>query len=433
MSENHVHNFKITKVPATCKDKGYTLYKCDCGYEHKIDFTPEGPHKYIKIEEKQPTCTTPGYCKYACEVCGQGGTDTIPPTGHSWGQWSVSNFPTCTQNGMRAHKCQVCGVEEVQPIPATGHVFAGSQKVKGGKNYFCRNCGETIFKPNFFKKHKGGIIALSITTITVAILAALTILLFIPMYYYNTAQKFMDEGNYNEARIYLNKCLDYKDSKKIFKSIEIVGYETEIYEYDNGWEKIEITYDKNLNPITVKNYVYGLLSEKSVYTYDDKGNEKTHVIYDSNDKILKQHMYENTYDTNGRLIQQDDTIYKTEIRFEYDNRGNLVRKAAYDDNIKTWEINYEYDALNNLVCEIHNDSFGEKTQYYFEYNYNNELIRSEWKWYNNKGSLEYSYVYTYNGDGSKLSRIWIDYGSSRTYSSCEYEYKDPIYGIKEDK
>ena len=54
MENNHVHKFEAIKIPATCKERGYTLYKCDCGYEYKEDFTPLGQHNYVKSEEKQP-------------------------------------------------------------------------------------------------------------------------------------------------------------------------------------------------------------------------------------------------------------------------------------------------------------------------------------------------------------------------------------------
>jgi len=34
-NEIHIHKFTDTVIPSTCKECGYTLHKCDCGYEYK--------------------------------------------------------------------------------------------------------------------------------------------------------------------------------------------------------------------------------------------------------------------------------------------------------------------------------------------------------------------------------------------------------------
>ena len=31
----HFHSFEDTDVPATCHERGYTLHRCKCGYEHR--------------------------------------------------------------------------------------------------------------------------------------------------------------------------------------------------------------------------------------------------------------------------------------------------------------------------------------------------------------------------------------------------------------
>lgn len=60
MEQKHIHRFADTVVPSTCKENGYTLHKCHCGYEHKDNFMPLGAHNFQLAEEKLPTCTEYG-------------------------------------------------------------------------------------------------------------------------------------------------------------------------------------------------------------------------------------------------------------------------------------------------------------------------------------------------------------------------------------
>ena len=42
----HEHSYVQTVVAPTCKDKGYTLHKCNCGEEYKDNYTAIGTHNY---------------------------------------------------------------------------------------------------------------------------------------------------------------------------------------------------------------------------------------------------------------------------------------------------------------------------------------------------------------------------------------------------
>ena len=87
-SNNHVHTFNDTVVPATCKEIGYTLHKCECGDEHKDNFTNIANHDFKKFDEVAPTCTEAGKVTYRCEVCDKEKVDTVAPLGHDWGEWN---------------------------------------------------------------------------------------------------------------------------------------------------------------------------------------------------------------------------------------------------------------------------------------------------------------------------------------------------------
>ena len=60
-NQNHVHSFVDTVVPATCKEKGYTLHRCECGYEYADQYTPPtNKHSFVILQQVNPTCTEGG-------------------------------------------------------------------------------------------------------------------------------------------------------------------------------------------------------------------------------------------------------------------------------------------------------------------------------------------------------------------------------------
>ncbi len=55
----HTHKYKTIKIAPTCTEQGYTLYRCDCGYEYKNNFV-QPKHDYVLVEYIEPTCETDG-------------------------------------------------------------------------------------------------------------------------------------------------------------------------------------------------------------------------------------------------------------------------------------------------------------------------------------------------------------------------------------
>lgn len=143
----HVHKFRETVVPPTCKENGYTLYTCDCGYEHKSNFKPIVDHSYQTTEAVPATCTEPGQATAVCTVCGERIVQSIPPLGHDYGHWVVKDYPTCQTEGTRIRKCSRCSATEESTIRPTGHKCApGTARYANGKmvEFFCENCGQTV-------------------------------------------------------------------------------------------------------------------------------------------------------------------------------------------------------------------------------------------------------------------------------------------------
>jgi RHS repeat-associated protein len=119
---------------------------------------------------------------------------------------------------------------------------------------------------------------------------------------------------------------------------------------------------------------------KTVISYDSKGNESKKQIYDSKNKFC----YETTtvFDEGARLIEEKDPVGKV-TRYAYDENHNKIKEEAlgkityltYDlgnrliskeevfegQRLKT---SYAYDDLNQLICQT--DVYGNATQYAYD-------------------------------------------------------------------
>ena len=116
LSVGHVH------IPdaAWSSDADGHWHACS-GCADKLDYETHAPKT---VNAKAATCTEDGYTgDTACSVCGykisQG--ESVPATGHDWGEWAVSEPATCTDDGVEKRSCATCGVTEERTLPALGH------------------------------------------------------------------------------------------------------------------------------------------------------------------------------------------------------------------------------------------------------------------------------------------------------------------------
>ena len=194
----HFHQFVDEIVKPTCKEHGYTIHKCSCGYERKDNFVPTSEHKFELIYNKKPTCAEEGRKDYKCSFCGEQKSERVPkdqhkmsrwvttvaptcekagveqrkceicsktetrniePLGHNWCDWAVQSFPTCTEEGKKIRQCERCGKIETESITPIGHKCLKWEKVGDSENTwsgFCNNCGKDItitanYDPNDFE------------------------------------------------------------------------------------------------------------------------------------------------------------------------------------------------------------------------------------------------------------------------------------------
>ncbi|GEM_PF-4592909 len=157
-SADHKHDYTMIDYAPKCEEQGYTLYICDiCGYTKKDDFidalghdwsaltqisagdcqnksqskhtcsrcnkveTVEGElgsHDYERVDVG-PTCTEAGYQARKCTVCGDelDRMEGSPASGHTYGDWIVTEYPTTTKEGSHYKVCSTCGDKQVEAMP----------------------------------------------------------------------------------------------------------------------------------------------------------------------------------------------------------------------------------------------------------------------------------------------------------------------------
>lgn len=138
-------------VNPSCTQKGYTLYKCSCGYETKTDYKIYTSHNYIEIQRKEPNCSEDGFIKEKCVVCGHENFKVLQKNGmHVFGEQVIKQEQTCIQRSISERKCKLCGFIEIKEGPEPSHKF--SNWVENPRECctdattkfrICEICGET--------------------------------------------------------------------------------------------------------------------------------------------------------------------------------------------------------------------------------------------------------------------------------------------------
>ena len=113
--DTHTHEYVKTVVPATCSERGFTLYVCACGDTYKDDYVNMLAHTPGEwITDTEATCTASGGRHKECTVCHTViERETIPALGHKFTKKDTDEKyllspATCTQKAMYYYSCE-CG------------------------------------------------------------------------------------------------------------------------------------------------------------------------------------------------------------------------------------------------------------------------------------------------------------------------------------
>lgn len=168
------------------------------------------------------------------------------------------------------------------------------------------------------------------------------------------------------------------ESKSLYSDGSLIGMNT-------------YKYDKNGNLIEDKWYQSRGLSMYHIYKYDTKGNNIEDNHYESDGKLSSKII--NKFDLNNNEV--DSRVYVS--------NGSLYRKTLSkfdDDNFKIQEEVSEFDGSRLVVIKkesMENDERG-------------NVIKENS--YDEKGNLEYFYMYTYNEKDNKLEETFSKEGGN---------------------
>lgn len=241
-----------------------------------------------------------------------------------------------------------------------------------------------------------------------------------------TAQKYIDEGKYEDAYKALYGICDYPEAKEMLADFKVLPLKAKgngsaqtkprsyVCEYSYDENGVLLSKEEKLPNDVTKTYTYfydemgRLLTEAvkkvSPYTgsYESSNKTKTEnssitYTYNEHGDIVKEYIdeaigwpyyleYEFEYDKIGRKtsmydLTQDETTYftyneqgqltekkneyGTVFVFEYDQNGNLVKESAGTNRL----IEYTYDEHNNLVKMLENYNIGEYNEIKYVHRY----------------------------------------------------------------
>lgn len=133
----HQHTELRNEKKATCTEEGYTgdTYCTDCGeLIKKGSVTEKANHNWQLTKEEKATCEKDGFKTYTCADCKETKTETIPATGHKFGDWQTVTTQSVFTGGVQKRICNVCGKEETRNVgnqlKATIKTNASSLKLK---------------------------------------------------------------------------------------------------------------------------------------------------------------------------------------------------------------------------------------------------------------------------------------------------------------
>ena len=115
----HQHTELRNEKNATCTEEGYSgdIYCTDCGeLIKKGSATEKADHNWKVTSEEKATCEKDGSKTYTCADCKETKTETIPATGHKFGDWQTVTTQSVFTGGVQKRICNVCGKEETRNV-----------------------------------------------------------------------------------------------------------------------------------------------------------------------------------------------------------------------------------------------------------------------------------------------------------------------------
>lgn len=229
---------------------------------------------------------------------------------------------------------------------------------------------------------------------------------------------FFDINGYREA-LFRYKATGVVDLKYYFEydsAGNMLSMET-LNAFDDILSVRESKYDQNNNEI-----------ERSITEARKSGQQKTFMQYNEMNQLMEIRVFdqrEKLYSTQTFYYENDllkssktigaDGIIITEIFYEYDSVGNLIKDEKREQGY-SYVTTYKYDQQGNMI-ELVNPQF--KRQYTFDNNDN--LIED--RMFLSDGARQFKVTFTYNEKGLMKEEFRFTPDDKKAYTALyEYEY-----------
>ena len=208
-------------------------------------------------------------------------------------------------------------------------------------------------------------------------------------FYQKTIYKYDDEGKFKVISTYLSPDVLLNE---IFISYDSNGHEVKSETVQLGWGvrwSTETVRDISGNPIEIKRYESGVLSMRTLNSFDNSGLLIQSQNFDGDGQLTGRQESEYGLDFNLIKYKQFDSTQALElaIHSSYDNNGMIVNETVYDRlGQVSGSLHYSRDSNGNILRMETKDGAGLQN-YYAIYTYDITGRKTSEKIYGRNGIL----------------------------------------------
>ena len=150
LGDPHEHHYCSLVTHPTCTKDGYTTYVCPgCGDGYRETIPTTGHDWGEWFLDIEGSCTTSRQYRRDCNRCNTVQFNVYPVPGHKWGDWYTAQEPTCTDPGFDQRDCSRCNESETRELPALGHDWQDNECGRCGEK--CRPLFEDVVPGSFYE------------------------------------------------------------------------------------------------------------------------------------------------------------------------------------------------------------------------------------------------------------------------------------------
>ncbi|MBE6531821.1 MAG: hypothetical protein E7679_07050 [Ruminococcaceae bacterium] len=241
--------------------------------------------------------------------------------------------------------------------------------------------------------------------------------------YSKTSDSYEYDDNHNLTKhVYVStsgneitRSYEYDEKGRLILFVDPMGCAVN-FEYDDVGNKIKEIFDYG----TILDYIYdergnlletigsnsnGDITYRKINEYDIKGN-LTKIVQGTEEDSQSITTFE--YDEKGNILkrnvkQSDGYTYSVEYEYEYDDYGNKIKYAAYYQSGNFEKISYKYDQNGNMLEKHREDEEGKDYSEYFEYDAKGNCIKRTYT--RHTSSITDVWTYEYDDYGNLIKAI----------------------------